>query len=99
MRNAEAAGSAEIGIGLTASKKVGNAVERNRARRRLRALATGDLRRLAKPGTDYVMIARRTTLTRPWPDLQHDLYRALRRLKKLRRRYDEDGAAANEEAA
>ena len=58
---------ADIGFGLTASKKVGNAVERNRARRRLRALAAGDLRRLAKPGTDYVLIARRATLTRPWP--------------------------------
>ena len=99
VRKAEAAGPAEIGIGLTASKKVGNAVARNRARRRLRALATGDLRQLAKPGADYVLIARRTTLTRTWPDLQRDLYQALKRLKKLRRRHDEGGAAADGEAA
>ena len=99
MRNAEADEAAEIGIGLTASKKVGNAVERNRARRRLRALATGDLRRLAKPGTDYVLIARRATLTRPWPDLQRDLYDALKRLKKLRRRPSEGGVEADGEAA
>ena len=85
---------ADIGFGLTASKKVGNAVERNRARRRLRALATGDLRRLAKPGADYVLIARRATLTRPWPDLQRDLYEALGRLKKLRRPDGESAAAA-----
>lgn len=91
-------GAAEIGIGLTASKKVGNAVERNRARRRLRALATGDLRQLAKPGTDYVLIARRATLTRPWPDLQRDLYDALKRLKKLRRRPPEAGTGADGEA-
>lgn len=103
VRNAETArparmdrtdGPADIGFGLTASKKVGNAVERNRARRRLRALAAGDLMRLAKPGTDYVLIARRATLTRPWPDLQRDLYQALDRLKKLRRPDRESGAAA-----
>lgn len=84
-RSAEDGGPADIGIGLTASKKVGNAVERNRARRRLRALAAGDLKRLAKPGTDYVLIARRATLDRAWPDLQRDLHEALKRLGKLRR--------------
>ncbi|MDE0703687.1 MAG: ribonuclease P protein component [Rhodospirillaceae bacterium] len=89
-------GPAEIGIGLTASKKVGNAVERNRARRRLRALATGDLKRLARPGTDYVLIARRATLTRPWPELRRDLRDALKRLKKLRR---PDGATDGETGA
>ena len=94
VRNAGSDGPADIGFGLTASKKVGNAVERNRARRRLRALAAGKLRRLAKPGTDYVLIARRATLTRPWPDLQRDLCEALDRLKKLRRPKGESGAAA-----
>ena len=99
-RTARTEKPADIGFGLTASKKVGNAVERNRARRRLRALATGDLRRLAKPGADYVLIARRATLTRPWPDLQRDLYQALDRLKKLRRPAGESGVApARGEAA
>ena len=99
-RTAGVDGLADIGFGLTASKKVGNAVERNRARRRLRALAKGDLRRLAKPGADYVLIARRATLTRPWPDLQRDLYEALARLKKLRRPSGESAvAAARGEAA
>ncbi|MYJ73308.1 MAG: ribonuclease P protein component [Rhodospirillaceae bacterium] len=93
-RTAQTDRPADIGFGLTASKKVGNAVERNRARRRLRALAAGDLRRLAKPGTDYVLIARRATLTRLWPDLQRDLCEALRRLKKLRRPDGESAAAA-----
>ncbi len=93
---AEGEARADIGIGLTASKKVGNAVQRNRTRRRLRALAADDLKCLAKPGTDYVLIARRATLTRAWPDLQRDLYEALRRLNKLRRRTA--GAEAGDEA-
>ena len=46
-------------LGLTASKKTGNAVRRNRARRRLRALARTELAKRARPGTDYVMIARK----------------------------------------
>lgn len=94
-QNGGADGRIEIGIGLTASKKVGNAVQRNRARRRLRALAAGDLKRLAKPAVDYVLIARKGTLTRSWPDLRRDLYEALRRLKMLHRRVPgEDGEAA-----
>ena len=64
-------------IGLTASKKIGNAVRRNRARRRLRALARTELARRAKGGTDYVIIARHNTADRPWADLVHDLNKAL----------------------
>ena len=45
-------------LGLTASKKTGNAVRRNRARRRLRALARTELAKRARPGIDYVIIAR-----------------------------------------
>ena len=43
-------------IGLTATKKIGNAVTRNRARRRMRALARDHLAPLAKNGIDYVFI-------------------------------------------
>ena len=64
-------------LGLTASKKTGNAVRRNRARRRLRALARAELMRHARPGTDYVIIARHNTADRPWPDLVRDLDQAL----------------------
>ena len=64
-------------LGLTASKKTGNAVRRNRARRRLRALARIELARRAKGGTDYVIIARQNTADRPWADLVRDLDKAL----------------------
>lgn len=69
-----------VRLGLTASKKVGNAVLRNRARRRLRALAREVLPLHGAPGHDYVLVARRDTATRPWPKLKGDLEAALRRL-------------------
>jgi len=67
-------------IGFTASRKVGSAVERNRARRRLREAAAEMLPRHAKPGYDFVLIARRTTLTRPFPKLLDDLKHSLKKL-------------------
>jgi ribonuclease P protein component len=76
--------ASDIGLGLTASKKVGNAVARNRARRRLRSLARELLPVCATPGYDYVLIARGATVTRPYARLREDLKGALRRLKLLR---------------
>ena len=67
----------EIGIGFTASRKVGNAVARNRARRRLKAAAAEILPRDGRPGRDYVIIARAGTLRRPYGLLLADLRRAL----------------------
>ena len=65
-------------VGYTCSKKVGNAVARNRAKRRLREIARLDLAPLAKPGHDYVLIGRRdVTAARPFEDLREDLRRAL----------------------
>ena len=69
-------GRAECRLGLTASRKVGNAVRRNRARRRLRALARTELANHARSGTDYVMIARGGTADRDWTDLVSDLGKA-----------------------
>lgn len=60
-------------VGFTASRKVGGAVERNRAKRRLRAAAAALLPSLAHPGTDYVIIAKTRTLTVSYPDLLADL--------------------------
>lgn len=71
-------------LGITVSKRVGNAVERNRARRRLRAAAEQVLPRDAKDGYDYVVIGHTATLTRPFPALLNDLNRALRRLHVYR---------------
>ncbi|MBV8548876.1 MAG: ribonuclease P protein component [Alphaproteobacteria bacterium] len=65
-------------FGLTATKKIGNAVTRNRARRRLRALAQQMLRQHAVP-RDYVLIARFDTATRDFETLRKDLTTALRK--------------------
>jgi ribonuclease P protein component len=72
-----------IRVGFTASKKVGGAVVRNRARRRLRALAREVLAHEAAPGYDYVLIARAETATRGYADLQKDVRFALKRLRLL----------------
>lgn len=71
--------SAQIRVGFTASKKIGNAVLRNRAKRRLRALAREILPGLAHAGWDYVLVARpAATVTRTYADLLADLETALR---------------------
>ncbi len=67
-------------VGFTATRKIGGAVARNRARRRLRAAAERVLPLHARPGLDYVMIARAETLTRPFAAMLGDLEAALRRL-------------------
>ena len=64
-------------IGLTATKKIGNAVKRNRARRRMRALARSYLVPLAQPGTDYVLIARHDTVYADWQDMAKGLQKAI----------------------
>ncbi len=64
-------------VGFTASRKVGGAVERNRAKRRLRSAAAALLPLSAVEGNDYVLIARRETLTRPFDGLLADLASAL----------------------
>jgi len=77
-------------VGFTASRKVGGAVERNRAKRRLRAAVGAVMPDLAAPGHDYVVIARGATLTRDFSALKDDLRAALARLRV--RRSDVDKA-------
>jgi ribonuclease P protein component len=79
-RAADEPSATAIRFGLTASKKIGNAVTRNRARRRLRALAQEILPRHGRPGFDYVMIGRVHTGPRRWSALQNDLRSALKAL-------------------
>ena len=70
--------SAVIRVGFTASKKVGNAVTRNRAKRRLRALARTVLAGQGQPGWDYVLVARAgETVSRNFADMERDLARAI----------------------
>jgi ribonuclease P protein component len=71
-----------VRVGFTASRKVGNAVVRNRAKRRLRAAASEILARDGEPGTDYVLIARAGTGTRRYLDLIGDLAGALRQVSR-----------------
>ena len=72
--------SSSIRYGLTASRKIGNAVTRNRARRRLRALAA-EIMRHASAEHDYVLIARTTTPTCGFDELRRDLTKGLKRMK------------------
>jgi len=67
-------------VGFTASRRVGGAVARNRAKRRLRAAADTVLLRRALADRDYVLIARTVTLKRRFQDLVQDLDRALMQL-------------------
>lgn len=75
----EPSGATGIRVGFTASRKVGNAVIRNRAKRRMRAAAASVLPFHGQPGTDYVLIARASTAERPFAELVADLEAALRR--------------------
>ena len=70
-------GSDRIGAGFTATKKIGNAVVRSRAKRRLREAARQVLPLHGKPGADYVFIARMDTATIGWQRLLDDMESAL----------------------
>src|SRR5205085_5659537 len=84
-------GDAGIRVGFTASRKVGNAVLRNRAKRRLRAAAAAVLPRLGRSDTDYVLVARGDTANRRFAELVADLESAVRQLEPPQR--TADGAA------
>ena len=72
-----------VRVGFTASRKVGNSVARNRARRRLRSVAREVLSH-AEPGNDFVLIARPATIDRDYQALVGDLVAGLKRLKLYR---------------
>lgn len=73
-------GAEQVRVGFTVSRKVGNAVRRNRARRRLRAAVAEVLPELGHAGCDYVLIGRAGTLDRRYTDLIADLRTALARI-------------------
>ncbi len=82
----EAVPADAIRVGFTASKKVGKAVLRNRAKRRLREAARAVLPILGRPGWDYVLIARAgATAARPFDKLQEDLRVAVEKVHSDKR--------------
>ena len=67
-----------VRVGYTCSKKIGNAVTRNRAKRRLREVARTVISESGRPGYDYVLIGRPgSTIERNYSDLLDDLRKAL----------------------
>jgi ribonuclease P protein component len=67
-------------VGFTVSKKVGNAVERNRVRRRLREIVRVAGSNRIRTGHDYVLIGRRAALKAPFARIAEDFEGALRRV-------------------
>lgn len=82
-------------FGFTASKKVGNAVKRNRARRRLKAavrhLGLHRGKKHSRPGYDYVLIARQSTLKRGFQDLLNDIRIAFKQVHRKNRNQGKHG--------
>lgn len=70
-------------MGFTVSRKVGSAVERNRVRRRLKAIARIGQAAM-RPGHDYVFVGRRAALDLPFERMKAELDRALRRIHATR---------------
>lgn len=67
-------------FGLTVTKKLGNAVRRNRIKRRLRAAIAGSNPASRLAGVDYVIVARAAAFDRPFASMSADLANALKTL-------------------
>ena len=70
-------------VGFTVSRKVGNAVARNRVRRRLREIARQIIPEQARRDLDYVLVGRQAALERDFAVMRQELVEALKRLKAL----------------
>jgi ribonuclease P protein component len=74
------ADAGEVRVGFTVTRQVGNAVERNRVRRRLRELVRLATAGSLQQGHDYVLIGRRGALSLPFGDIMRELDTALKRI-------------------
>tara|TARA_B100000579_G_scaffold357700_1_gene313766 strand:+ start:501 stop:848 length:348 start_codon:yes stop_codon:yes gene_type:complete len=72
--------NSDILIGYTVSGKIGNAVVRNKVKRRLRSAASNVIKQKGTPGTNYVIIARNKITRIPFESLENDLTYALQKL-------------------
>src|SRR5690242_5809300 len=72
--------SAPARVGFTVTRKTGNAVERNRIRRRLREVVRLSPAVAMKAGHDYVLIGRRSALNAPFDKITDDFTQALKRV-------------------
>ncbi len=92
MRHRQPGEAEGMRIGYTCSKKVGNAVARNRAKRRLREIARMELPALGHNGCDYVLIGRaKVTAERDFAELRADLRRALKKVHEKRKPRPQEG--------
>jgi ribonuclease P protein component len=73
-------GDSTMRVGFTVTKKMGNAVVRNRMKRRFRALARENLPELGIPGADHVLIGRAGGIERDYASLAAELKRALKKV-------------------
>lgn len=80
--NADAGSKARFGI--TVTKKIGNAVERNRIKRRLREIVRQAARVAALPGHDYVLVANRAALDDDFATIAAEVSRGLDRINRKR---------------
>ena len=78
-----ATSASDIRIGFTATKKLGNAVVRNRVKRRMRAAAARLVPQYGRTGCDYVFIGREAAIVCAFDDLIRDMKHALKRLSDL----------------
>lgn len=69
--------TAQMRVGYTVTKKVGNAVIRNRVKRRFRELARELLPQAGVAGADHVIIGRNSAVERDFAKLRSDLAKAL----------------------
>lgn len=78
--SSEQAGESVIRFGCTVTKRIGNAVRRNRVKRRLREAIRLAAPQNAHAGFDYVVIARDTALDAPFGDIVEEMQTALQRV-------------------